>query len=57
MDLVTIHTAKTTLLQLLARVEAGDEALSAEARTAIADALVLVSNERIFDAYGVRRLW
>jgi len=36
METVTIHTAKTTLSQLLARVEAGEEILLARGRQPIA---------------------
>jgi prevent-host-death family protein len=36
MDTVTIHTAKTTLSQLLARVEAGEEIVVSRGRTPIA---------------------
>jgi len=39
---------------------AGDPSLSATARKAVAGLLadlVLVSNELVFDRYGVRRLW
>lgn len=36
MEIVTIHTAKTTLSQLLARVEAGEEIVLARGRTPIA---------------------
>jgi prevent-host-death family protein len=36
MDIVTIHTAKTTLSQLLARVEAGEEIVLARGRNPIA---------------------
>ncbi len=36
MEIVTIHTAKTTLSQLLARVEAGEEIILARGKTPIA---------------------
>jgi prevent-host-death family protein len=36
MDTVTIHTAKTTLSQLLARVEAGEEIVLARGKVPIA---------------------
>jgi prevent-host-death family protein len=36
MEIVTIHTAKTTLSQLLARVEAGEEILLARGKQPIA---------------------
>ena len=36
METVTIHTAKTTLSQLLARVEAGEEIVVSRGRTPIA---------------------
>jgi len=36
MDTVTIHTAKTTLSQLLARVEAGEEIILARGKDPIA---------------------
>jgi prevent-host-death family protein len=36
MDIVTIHTAKTTLSQLLARVEAGEEIILARGKVPIA---------------------
>jgi prevent-host-death family protein len=36
MDIVTIHTAKTTLSQLLARVEAGEEIVLARGKEPIA---------------------
>jgi prevent-host-death family protein len=36
METVTIHTAKTTLSQLLARVEAGEEIVLARAKEPIA---------------------
>lgn len=36
METVTIHTAKTTLSQLLARVEAGEEIILARGRQPIA---------------------
>jgi prevent-host-death family protein len=36
MDTVTIHTAKTTLSQLLARVEAGEEIVLARGKQPIA---------------------
>ena len=36
MEIVTIHTAKTTLSQLLARVEAGEEIVLARGREPIA---------------------
>ncbi len=36
MNVVTIHTAKTTLSQLLARVEAGEEIILARGKTPIA---------------------
>ncbi len=36
MDIVTIHTAKTTLSQLLARVEAGEEIVLARGKLPIA---------------------
>lgn len=36
MDIVTIHTAKTTLSRLLARVEAGEEIVLARGKTPIA---------------------
>ena len=36
METVTIHTAKTTLSQLLARVEAGEEIVLARGKTPIA---------------------
>jgi len=36
MDTVTVHTAKTTLSQLLARVEAGEEILVARGKEPIA---------------------
>jgi antitoxin (DNA-binding transcriptional repressor) of toxin-antitoxin stability system len=36
MQIVTIHTAKTTLSQLLARVEAGEEIVPARGRKPIA---------------------
>jgi prevent-host-death family protein len=36
MDVVTIHTAKTTLSQLLARVEAGEEIVLARGKQPIA---------------------
>jgi prevent-host-death family protein len=36
MDTVTIHTAKTTLSQLLARVEAGEEIVLARGKQRIA---------------------
>ena len=36
MDIVTIHTAKTTLSQLLVRVEAGEEILLARGKDPIA---------------------
>ena len=36
MTIVTIHTAKTTLSQLLARVEAGEEIVLARGKTPIA---------------------
>jgi len=36
MDVVTIHVAKTTLSQLLARVESGEEILLARGKTPIA---------------------
>jgi prevent-host-death family protein len=36
MDIVTIHTAKTTLSQLLARVEAGEEIILARGKQPIA---------------------
>jgi prevent-host-death family protein len=36
MDTVTIHTAKTTLSQLLARVEAGEEIILARGKEPIA---------------------
>lgn len=36
MEIVTIHTAKTTLSQLLARVEAGEEIVLARGRHPIA---------------------
>jgi prevent-host-death family protein len=36
MDIVTIHTAKTTLSQLLARVEAGEEIVLARGKVPIA---------------------
>lgn len=35
-DIVTIHTAKTTLSQLVARVEAGEEIVIARGRTPVA---------------------
>jgi len=35
-DVVTVHTAKTHLSQLLARVEAGEEIIIARGKTAIA---------------------
>lgn len=36
MDIVTIHTAKTTLSQLLARVQAGEEIILARGKQPIA---------------------
>lgn len=36
MEIVTIHTAKTTLSQLLARVEAGEEIVLARGKVPIA---------------------
>jgi prevent-host-death family protein len=36
MEIVTIHTAKTTLSQLLARVEAGEEIVLARGKNPIA---------------------
>ena len=36
MEIVTIHTAKTTLSQLLARVEAGEEIVLARGKAPIA---------------------
>lgn len=36
MDTVTVHTAKTTLSQLLARVEAGEEIILARGKEPIA---------------------
>jgi prevent-host-death family protein len=36
MDTVTIHTAKTTLSQLLARVEAGEEIILARSKKPVA---------------------
>lgn len=36
MEVVTIHTAKTTLSQLLARVEAGEEIVLARGKSPIA---------------------
>jgi prevent-host-death family protein len=36
MEIVTIHTAKTTLSQLLARVEAGEEIILARGKQPIA---------------------
>lgn len=36
MTIVTIHTAKTTLSQLLARVEAGEEIVLARGKTPVA---------------------
>jgi prevent-host-death family protein len=36
MDVITIHTAKTNLSQILARVEAGDEIVIARGKTPIA---------------------
>jgi prevent-host-death family protein len=36
MDTVTIHTAKTTLSQLLARVEAGEEIVLARGKVPVA---------------------
>jgi prevent-host-death family protein len=36
MDVITIHTAKTTLSQILARVEAGEEIIIARGKTPIA---------------------
>jgi prevent-host-death family protein len=36
MTVVTIHTAKTTLSQLLARVEAGEEIVLARGKTPVA---------------------
>lgn len=36
MDVVTIHTAKTTLSQLLARVEAGEEIVLARGKDPVA---------------------
>jgi prevent-host-death family protein len=36
MEIVTIHTAKTTLSQILARVEAGEEIILARGKTPIA---------------------
>ncbi len=36
MDIVTIHTAKTTLSQLLTRVEAGEEIVLARGKVPIA---------------------
>jgi PIN domain nuclease of toxin-antitoxin system len=59
MDTVTIRTPKTTLSQLLARVarpqrDPLDRILIPRA---MADNLVLVSNEQPFDTYGAAPLW
>jgi prevent-host-death family protein len=52
MEIVTIHTAKTTLSQLLARVEAGEEIVLARGREPIAKLVPFHSprSERRFGA-------
>ena len=44
MEIVTIHTAKTTLSQLLARVEAGEEIVLARGNQPIAKLVPLPPN-------------
>jgi len=53
METVTIHTAKTTLSQLLARVEAGEEIVLARGKEPIAKLVPFrpKRNDRRFGAY------
>ena len=54
MPIVTIDAAKTTLSQLLARVEAGEEIVLARCKQPVAKLVPFSPNEVTFDAYGVR---
>jgi prevent-host-death family protein len=54
METVTIHTAKTTLSQLLARVEAGEEIILARGKEPIAK-LVPFQPPRIKRQFGALR--
>ncbi|MGO9742005.1 MAG: type II toxin-antitoxin system Phd/YefM family antitoxin [Roseiarcus sp.] len=53
MEIVTIHTAKTTLSQLLARVEAGEEIVLARGKEPVAKLVPFRPNKksRNFGAY------
>jgi hypothetical protein len=50
----TVHQAKTQLSKLIASAVAGETVIIAQA---LLENLTLVSNETIFDASGVSRLW
>jgi len=52
MDVVTIHTAKTTLSQLLARVEAGEEIVLARGKHPVAKLVPFrpATPQRVFGA-------
>jgi prevent-host-death family protein len=54
MHVVTIHTAKTTLSQILARVEAGEEIIIARGKTPIAR-LVPLQPKRTKRQFGALR--
>lgn len=56
MATVTIHTAKTTLSQLIARVEAGEEIILARGNQPVARLIAIVrpSSKRQFGAYRGR---
>jgi len=53
MDIVTIHTAKSTLSKLVKRVEAGEEIILARGQVPIAKIVPLqpASNKRQFGAF------
>lgn len=53
MEIVTIHTAKTTLSQLLTRVEAGEEIILARGKSPIAKLVPFhpVASKRHFGAF------
>ncbi|MBV8768062.1 MAG: type II toxin-antitoxin system Phd/YefM family antitoxin [Hyphomicrobiales bacterium] len=53
MDIVTIHTAKSTLSKLVKRVEAGEEIILASGQVPIAKIVPLqpASNKRQFGAF------
>lgn len=55
MEIVTIHTAKTTLSQLIARVEAGEEILLARGKQPVAKLVPLQPKREHAQVWRVKR--